>query len=182
MKLKIAAVTIFVAWPLVASAEPISLTMAQVLDAVNALSALDGHDQVIKDGAVEKSVHVPYQFSGGARLAIAEDLRKLKAAVSDFQTARNAKIMELTKGGGAIKPGSPEEAELGKTLTDMLAMKKEMNLTRLTRDDLGLMAPSNNPIPPTDIAGLGDLLDAGPSQAAEDHPAAVPGHPPVASK
>ena len=140
-----------------ALAEPVSLSVAQALGISGALNALDSHDQVIKDGSVEKVVKVPYQLSGQVRLAIAQDLTKLKAVVADFQTARNGKIAELAPDGKTIPPGSDLEQKFGRELTEMLGVKQDLDLTKLSVKDLGLES-ANNPIPPSVLSELSPLL------------------------
>ena len=145
----------FLIAPAVATAEPISLTMAQILDAVPALLALDGYKKLDKEN---KAVTIPYTLSGAVRLSIDTDLRKLRAAVSDFQTTRNAKIMELSKGAGSIKPGSPEEGELNRATSEMLTAERKIDAVKFTKEDLGLMPPASNPIAGTTLTGLGPLF------------------------
>jgi hypothetical protein len=143
-------------------AEPVSLTLTQVINVTGALSALDGHDQVVKEGGAEKVVKVSYTLSGAVRLAIARDLTKLKAVIADFQAARAGKIVELSE-GGSIKPGSEVEQKLGRELTVMLEQKQNLDLTKLSVADLGLLLPTTgsstpNPIPPTVLSDLGPIL------------------------
>lgn len=155
--------------PTLASSEPMTLSMTQVLDASTALVALDSYESVVKEAGTEKVVKIPYQLSGAARIAIARNLTKLKGAIAELQAARAGKIAELTaeSGQSAIAPGSSAEKKLGEELTKMLAVKQEFDLVRLSAEDLGLLPPKNNPVPPSVLAALGELFDSGSGVAAK---------------
>lgn len=137
-----------------------AMSLQQGLDALGALQALDGHEQVVKEAGAERSVKVPYQLSGLVRLGIARDLSRLRLEVDHFQAARKAKIQEMNPTGSELKPGSSEERALIGEITKMLAVEvSDEGLAKFTAADLGLLAPTNNPIPASVLAGLGPLFD-----------------------
>ena len=141
-----------------AFSESISLSVSEALNAQVALAALDGYDKVVKDDrGQEKAVRVPYVLDGKVRMAIAQDLGALKAILAAFQVARIGKINEIGK-GEAIKAGSAEENAAGKAISEMLEIKQNVEGTKFSKEDLGLISAANNQIPPTILLNLGPFF------------------------
>jgi len=141
-------------------AETISLSLADAINILAALEQLDGYDKVVKDGAAERVVKISYQLSGQIRLAIAKDLTHLRSALEMFKIARAGKIEEIVGANGTLPPGSEAETKLGKEITLMLSSKQNFDLVRLSSADLGLLPPSNNPIPATVLERLSVVFES----------------------
>lgn len=133
-----------------------SLTNEQALGIFGALSALDGYEKVLKDGASEKAVKVPYDFGGGLRLVIAQDMVALKPKVDAYTTAHNALIMQLSNGKGDFKDNPKGEIEAQDQTLTMLSAKIDVGLTHIREPELKL---DENRIPPSILAGLLPILD-----------------------
>jgi hypothetical protein len=138
-----------VAW----AGEPINLTIQQTRELYIALSALDGYDKVVKDGANEKIVKTPYVFGGGLRLAIGRNLLAIAPTVQAFDKANRELALQYSNGKDKLE-GEPlvkfqnESQKMGeaKTTADLIKIKP----SELKLDE--------NPIPGSAIAGLQAIL------------------------
>jgi len=96
-----------------------TLPIKTLLEINAALSSLDGTPTVVKgENGVEKTITVPYQFSGKVRWNIAKALTTLKRVSEDFSTTRDKIINEVSGGTGRIEP---ENETAIKALNDKIA-------------------------------------------------------------
>lgn len=139
-----------------ASAEPMTLTMAQAREVYGAILSLDGYQKIIRAGDQETAVRVPYSFSSGTLLALAKNTDRLKPVVTAFDTARTRLILDLSAGTGKLE--DPEaQAKFLKELNEMLKAPQDVDLVKIRDAELGLGAPKNNPIPPSVISQLAPI-------------------------
>ena len=138
------------------AAEPLRLTVEQALDLLAGLTALDGHEELVGEGKQQQKIVVPYTLGGPLRQAIFHDITATKPVAADFQNARNAVVIELSKGAGKLDPGSPESAKLALQTQAMMAQPVDLKLDRIKLADLKL---DSNPIPGTVLAQLAPILD-----------------------
>lgn len=119
---------------------------------LDALSALDGYDRVIKEGGGEKAVRDSYKL-GTARLTVARNIRALREVVGDFQRAQNALIIEESGGTGTVDQKTNPEgaARVAVEIQKMIETEHEIALLTISEPDLKLDV---NPIPPSVLASL----------------------------
>jgi len=135
------------------AADAPSLTVEQVIQIGNGIAALDGYDKIVKDGASEKSVHVPYQFGGGLRLLLASDLDKARTVIKRYQDAVQALFSAMQKDG---KIPDASLAQYTAEQRKMLDQPADVQLARIKADELKL---SENPIPSSVLSNLVPILD-----------------------
>lgn len=99
---------------------PEKLSIRTLLELNAAMLALDGSPVVVKDAdkKTDKTVTVPYQFSGKVRWNVAKNLSILKRVSENFASTRDALINEVSGGTGRIEP---ENETAIKTLNDKIA-------------------------------------------------------------
>lgn len=149
---------ILCAGSLKAHADPVMLTVQEASEVLAGCTALDGHDRVVKDGAQERVVREPYKFSGGFLLAVAKNITKLREVMTAYQTAHNAKVMELSEGKGSLDPNSDAARKIAVADAEILATKQTIDLVLISTKELGLDPPTSNPLPPSQIANLSKIL------------------------
>jgi hypothetical protein len=134
-------------------------TYAQLLSLNAAFSALDGYQQVVKDGAQTHVVPTPYTFTAGVREAIADD----EIALQPIMNSENQKIQAFAKtlGDGVQKYGTAacvKDAECKQFIDEGNKIEGDeftLKLTQLTLENLDL---SENSIPPSVIAALSPII------------------------
>lgn len=135
----------------------VQVPVTKAIEMFNALSALDGYEDVIKDGQQEKSVRRPYKFGGGLRLLIAKNISVLKPVLEIYETARRGLVSEATKDGATVKDGAPGAVKFSDDIQKLLASPQVVKgLVHIKASELNL---DQNPIPPTVLSGLSSLLD-----------------------
>lgn len=140
-----------------ARAEPMTLTVAQIRDLFIGLSGLDGYARVVKDGEREQVVRMPYSFSGGTLLALAKNTDSLKPVVQQFDSARSRLLLQLSGGTGKLTDGTSEHADYLVQLNAMLEKEQTIDLVKIKDEELGLMPPKSNPIPPSVLSQLSPI-------------------------
>lgn len=82
-----------------------TLPIKTLLEINAALSVLDGTPTIVKgENGTEKTVTVPYQFSGKVRWGISKNLNVLKRISEDFSKTRDSLISDVSGGIGRIEP------------------------------------------------------------------------------
>jgi hypothetical protein len=141
-----------------AKADPVTITVQDAAEILSGCTALDGRDRVVKDGEREKIIKEPYKFNGGFLLAIAKDTIRLREIITAYQTAHNAKIVELSGGSGSVDPNSDAGKKLSIADAEMLATKQPVDLIMINEKELNLDPPNNNQIPPSVLANLSKII------------------------
>jgi len=129
----------------------IKLSEARNLHA--AFSMLEGYNKVVKD----EKVVIPYEFSGKTRWNIAKNLRILNVLVTDFNSARDALIKQLSNGSNEIDGTNKElMSSYIKEINDIDAQDVDVSgILSIKVDDLNLDV---NPIPVGLLAAFKDLI------------------------
>ena len=78
------------------------LTVLKICQLYDALSALDGLEEVVSIGGENKLIKKPYDFSGKVKWNLAKDLRLLKPHVEAFQKVRDDIVREVTGGKNTV--------------------------------------------------------------------------------
>lgn len=118
-----------------------------------AFSMLEGYNKIVKD----EKVVIPYEFSGKTRWNIAKNLRVLNVHVTDFNSARDALIKQISNGTNEIDNTNKEQMnEYIKHLNEIDQQEVDVSgLLSIKVDDLVL---DTNPIPATVLAAFKDLV------------------------
>lgn len=96
-----------------------TLPIKTLLEINAALSVLDGTPTIVKgENGTEKTVTVPYQFSGKVRWNLVKNTAFVKRISEDFSATRDKIINDVSGGTGRIEP--TDEAAI-KTLNDKIA-------------------------------------------------------------
>jgi hypothetical protein len=134
----------------------LKLTGEQMMILVNGLTALDGYDRIIKDGAIEKTGHESYKLGCGLRLLIGRDLTALRAAMQPIYDAQRALLFEKSNNTGEVKPDSPEEKQFNMESFKIMLSTAEIELYPIPTKELKL---DENPIPGSVLSSLGLILE-----------------------
>lgn len=135
-----------------------TLPIRTLLEINAALSALDGTPTVVKgENGVEKTVIVPYQFSGKVRWGISKNLNVLKRVSEDFSKTRDALINEVSNGTGRIEPENEAAIKLlNSKVAEVFATEEDTKgLLSLPFDGLNL---DTNQIPVSILAALEPII------------------------
>jgi hypothetical protein len=98
---------------------PATLSIKTLLEINAALSSLEGTPTVVKgENGSEKTIVVPYQFSGKVRWNLVKNAAFTKGISEDFSATRDKIINDVSGGTGRIEPEN--EAAI-KTLNDKIA-------------------------------------------------------------
>lgn len=118
-----------------------------------AFSMLEGYNKIVKD----EKVVIPYEFSGKTRWNIAKNLRVLNVHITDFNSARDALIKQISNGTNEIDNTNKEQMnEYIKHLNEIDQQEVDVSgLLSIKVDDLAL---DTNPIPATILAAFKDLV------------------------
>lgn len=137
-----------------AAATP-DLTMADCQTLLSGLTALDGRQELTKDGT---AVLVPYQFGNAAlRLAIQQNIAALQAVMADFTKVQQGIFREIAGPDVAeIRPGTPELGRYQKQLAEALQVRCPAKLSRIKAGDLRL---DRNEIPGSVLGAIDKILD-----------------------
>jgi hypothetical protein len=146
----------------VGAEDAMKVTVKTALEMLQAIGQLDGY----QNGSDKLTF---YKYKGDIRLKIALARRKLRQTQEDYQDARNALLMEVTKGKGelpAIEMVRPSErAELIKQVVafnkgndELLRSTVDLDIDALPVEAFNL---DENPIPPTVLDMLGDFIAIG---------------------
>jgi hypothetical protein len=140
-----------------ALADPVAtkLTVGQAWQIINALHALDGHQEIIHDGDRQSVVTVPYKFGPGFRWALATDWTALQPIAEAYQKAARAEAGELSP-GGAIKDGSPEAKKFAEADAMLQAKEQTVSIVRLKLNEFAL---DKNDIPISALSALSPIID-----------------------
>ncbi len=136
-----------------------TLTVRDIITLHGALSSLDGYAHIIKgEDGKDKSITVPYKFTGKVRWNIAKALTITKTYTDNYTKTRDAAINEISGGVGSIKEGDTEKiGRLNMELSSLLEVKEEVvGLLSFTQADLNL---DDNPIPVSVLTALTPLLE-----------------------
>ena len=120
-----------------ALAEPIKLTVNQAYSVSVGIELLNkGATQIIKDGAKETQVQVPFSFNPGFRVALAVDAAHIADAIGPAQRALKAARERLASAGGELDAEQRKaiDAEAERTGAQIV----EIELTPITEDQLAL--------------------------------------------
>lgn len=131
--------------------ETTKLTIEQADRVLAGLTALDGYDKVIKDGASERTVKVPYDLTGKLRLLIARDIDALTPAVKRFAKTRQEIVAQATAGK---TPDQAEVAKVNKSVQELLDSEEQFDLGKIGDTELKLDV---NPIPPSVLSQLSPI-------------------------
>jgi hypothetical protein len=129
------------------------LTVEQVVVVANGLAQLDGYEKVVKDGAQEKVVKVPYNFGGGLRWSIAGNLEKGRAVAKRYEDSRKAVFDQMAKDG---KIPAEKEQVFTDELRKILDKPADIQLDHFKRDEL---KTQENPIPGSVLSLLLPIVD-----------------------
>jgi hypothetical protein len=150
-----------------AQAKP-KLTIAQALSVLVALRNLDGHMAVVKQGAQEVTIMVPWEFGSGVlRARIAGDLSLLEPVEKTTEDARQHIAKEITakmppdKDGKApqiLSAGTAEFADYQKQYNDVLNADCPVS-DSLARIKMSALKLDKNEIPVTALSALAPILD-----------------------
>lgn len=116
------------------------------------------YSKVLKQGAQEQVVNVPYKYGAkslAVRSAAARNLRLLKPHVEEYDERRNAILEEVSEGAGFIGDDDHERAAAFRKQLRALEqsqLPEDLDLLPIAGDDLDL---ANNPIPPAVVMALG---------------------------
>lgn len=135
-------------------ATTIELTNKDVLQMTEALIQLDGRPQ-------EGKAPVPYKFRGGARLAIAKNIRALTPHYEDLMESKR-KMQEDAHAEAPDKPWSDSHpkapAFLAAWRLEMRNPAPQISLETISYDDL---KAEDNGIPPTVLSFIQPILTGG---------------------
>lgn len=148
-------------WGGPALAEPAGkITVAQGLSLLAGLRNLDGHQVIVKQGANESVVMVPWDFaSGSLRLRIANNISILAPTEKAADDSKTSIIKELTRGKApSIQPGTPEADAFVAQYQDVLngPAPGTQDLGRIKASELKL---DKNEIGGTTLSALAPILD-----------------------
>lgn len=120
-----------------ALAEPIKLTVNQAFSVSVGIEQLNkGGTQIIKDGAKETTVQVPFALTPNVRVALAVDASHISDAIGPAQRALKAARERLGAASGELDDASRKalDAEAEK----IGAQTVEVDLTPISEDQLAL--------------------------------------------
>lgn len=139
------------------------ITVAQALSILVALRNLDGHIVIVKQGGVDNTVMVPWDFgSGMLRLKIANNMTILSLSEKAANDARQSIVKEVLKtmpaGARTIEPNTAEMDEFTRQYNEVLAgpAPGTQDLSRIKASELRL---DKNDIPVTALSALTPILD-----------------------
>lgn len=121
------------------------LTVKAALEMLQAVQQLDSYI----NGADKPTL---YKYTGDTRLQIAIARRKLRAVQEDYIDARNGALLELSGGSGELPAN---HIEFAKREREILKAVVELELDPLP---VGKLQLEDNPIPPSVLDMLGDLI------------------------
>lgn len=137
----------------------IKITVKTANEVYTALQNVDVYTQIIKDeNEKDKTVSLPYKFSGKARWNMTKALNKLKAVNEDFVKARDNLIKEASNGAGIIEPSNQAAVrEVTTKLEEILQEEVELSgVLKIKISDLNL---DENPIPVAVLSLLTPILE-----------------------
>jgi hypothetical protein len=138
------------------------LTILKVCQLYDALSALDGLEQVFVIGGENRLVKKPYDFSGKVKWNLAKNVRILRPHVEAFQKVRDDIVKEVTGGKNTItdKDGGQWDAVLAKVQEVQSQEEDVTGLLAFTTKDLGLDSDdlTSNQIPLKVLEALDFLI------------------------
>ena len=137
------------------------ILVRDALQLAAALRQLDGHMIVIKQGAQDNTVMVPWEFgSGSLRLRIANDLKIVSEVEAAAETSRQGIVKEILRKSGRdkIEGGTAEYEDFQRQYADLVAQPAAgtQDLSRLKASELKL---DRNELPVTVLLGLKPVLD-----------------------
>jgi hypothetical protein len=125
------------------------IKVRQALEMAQAITQLDGW----KNGS---DAITPYKYDAPIRLRIAAARRQLRAAVEDYNEARNGVIMELSEGAGQLSPDDrAKQVAFAERDRQLLAAEITLDVEPIQSMMLKL---DDNPIPPSTLDLLGPFL------------------------
>lgn len=131
-----------------ARADPVELTIQQAANLLVGLNSLDGYQDSIKDGEREHVIVKTYMLGGGVRLAIGKDISRLTEIVAAARKADGGLQKQYPSGG----------PELAAEQDKLMAKVEKVDLIKLKVNELGLMPPTSNPIPPSVLSRLAPII------------------------
>lgn len=148
-----------------ASAEPVKLKVAAILDLQVGLSALDGYQKEVSQGKDPNGNELPpkilvgsYKLSAAAKWALADDLAAVNKAKATYDAAVLATVKAVSPDGTgeAIDKSPALKAKFSDEVRKLQDLEKELDLTLISRSELNLEANSN--IPGTVLTWLAPIL------------------------
>lgn len=137
-----------------ARAEPAKLTIGQCLTILSGLNALDGKQEMTKDGT---AITTAYQFgSAKLRLAIQQNVARLNDLQQGLQKVQQEMFREVAGDATEIKPNTPEFIRYQKMVLDAQQQPCNIELQRISAADLKL---DKNEIPGSVLGALDKILD-----------------------
>lgn len=133
----------------------VKLPMSRILGLANALAALDGYEDVVKDGAAEKVVRRAYKFEPGLRTSISRNITTLRPLLEGYNKEQSDLLVSIT-GGTLPAPNTPETARFNIESNRVLAVEWKLNLFILRETELKMEV---NPIPGTILSNLDPIME-----------------------
>ncbi len=157
------AASLLAAAPAPARAEPPRLNYAQLTDLADSLVKMDGAERAYENVALgggqtaTRILRVPYDLRTPVRVALANDLSKVKVGLAAYEQKRQLAL-------NTVSPGAPEKVQsdpalLAKFATAWNVATAEtvpVDLELVTLDDLNL--EKNKDLPGTTISGLAPII------------------------
>jgi hypothetical protein len=137
----------------------IKITVKTANEVYAALQNIDVYTQVIKDeNGKDKSVTLPYKFSGKGRWNLTKALNKFRLINEDFIKTRDNIIKEASDGSGVVDQNDQEAIkEVTKKLEEVLDQEVDASgVLKIKIKDLNL---DENPIPVAVLSLLTPILD-----------------------
>ena len=137
----------------------LKMTVKTANEVYAALQNVDVYTQLIKgEDGKDKTVTLPYKFSGKGRWNLTKSLNLLQALNDDFIATRDRLIKEVSNGTGSIDQNdSVRIREFSQKLEEVLAQEVDASgILKVKVSDLNL---DENPIPVAVLSLLTPLLD-----------------------
>ena len=135
-----------------------TLPIKTLLEINAALSLLDGTPTIVKgENGADKTVIIPYQFSGKVRWGLSKNLNILKRISEDFTKARDAIIQDVSGGTGRIEPDNEAAIKtLNEKIAEVFATEEDTKgLLTLSLEGLNL---DTNQIPVSILSALEPII------------------------
>lgn len=137
----------------------IKLTVRTANEVYAALQNVDVYTQIIKDeNNKDKTVSLPYKFSGKARWNMTKALNKLKSINEDFIKTKDNLIKEASNGVGVIEPSDQTAIRAVTTKLEEI-LEEEVELSGVIKIKVGDLNLEENPIPVAVLSLLTPILE-----------------------
>ena len=129
----------------------VNLIPAQAMNLMGALTALDGRDKVVGEGANEKVLKVAYKMPFNLRLDLAENKLLLERYSIAVSATRNEIVARHSGGLESLAQDHPNYAACRRELTDLENREHEFELVAI---DLEALGAEENELPPSILSAL----------------------------